>query len=85
MGTDPKSLPEITLDEFGRAVLSDDDLKDVEAHLGAPSAGGLNGGCHYSSNGDCFNTYCRGSSNNECTNQTDCGGASNRFCVQYPV
>lgn len=88
MGTKRINLSGIALDDAGRAVLSDDALENIEAHLESPSAGGLNGYCPSSSNGDCFNsTNCRGSSNGTyCTNQTQCDGASNhRACYEYPI
>ena len=80
-------LSGIALDDAGRAVLSDDILENVEEHCETASAGGLNGSCPDTSNGDCFNSYCRGSSNStSCTNQTECAGASNhRYCYEYPI
>lgn len=87
MGAKRINLSGIALDDAGRAVLSDDALDNIEAHLETTSAGGLNGYCPNSSNGDCFNSNCRGSSNGAyCTNQTECAGASNhRFCNEYPI
>lgn len=87
MGVKRINLSEIALDDAGRAVLSDDVLENVEAHFDTPSAGGSNGYCPDSNNGNCFNTYCRGSHNGEsCTNQTECAGAHNhRFCYEYPI
>jgi hypothetical protein len=88
MGDKRINLSGIALDDAGRAVLSDDALEGIEAHLETPSAGGLNGYCPDSSNRDCFNsTNCQNSSNETyCTNQTQCGGASNhRACYEYPI
>ena len=80
------NLGDVTLDESGRAILSDDVLGGVEAAFESASAGGLNGVCNGTTNGDCFNsTACRNSSNSSnCTNQTSCDGASNpRDCYGY--
>jgi uncharacterized protein (DUF983 family) len=87
MGNKRVDLSTITLDEIGRAVLSDDILSEIEALVDVPSAGGLNGYCPGSSNGSCFNTYCNVSSNGaNCTNQIECNDAKNfRSCMPMPI
>lgn len=86
MRTKNSGLSGITLDDAGRAILSDDVLADVEMSFETESAGGLNGSCNNTSNGNCFNaTSCVGSSNSShCTNQTQCSGTLNpRICEGY--
>jgi hypothetical protein len=75
----------LTMDEFGRAVLPDEVLEQIDACEPIVSAG-ANQSCGGSTNGSCTNGACGGSSNQWCNNTFACYGASNaNYCVDAPI
>lgn len=73
----------LSLDEFGRVVLSDDLLDQIEDCTAILSAG-ANSQCTGSANGSCTNISCGNSSNGWCTNTIHCSGSSNATSCQRP-
>lgn len=59
----------IVLDEFGRIVLSDDDLTKLDRVNVVQMAGGVNDACG-GTNTSCTNSNCVGSSNTGCINSS---------------
>jgi hypothetical protein len=82
MRADDNNLANIALDEFGRAILSDEALEGVEMAFAVVFAGGTNGVCSDSTNGTCSNQDCSNSSNSSnCSNTDQCLGVTNsRIC-----
>ena len=70
-------LSQLSLDEDGRVVLSDDVLEELEKFAQICIAGGSNGTCGGSTNSTCSNTFCSGSTNSTCSN-ISCGRARNQ-------
>ena len=81
------SIVDIRLDEHGRTVLTDDQLRDLESKSDSGLAAGVDEGgwnwnqqCDGSSNDVCMNAItCRFSNNFICANQGACN-----FCPEEP-
>ena len=67
------------LDEYGRALLSDDALVAIEDAHSIVTSGTNSGHCAGTTNGACTNSgNCSGSTiNSRCINSSFCGGATN--------
>lgn len=79
MSNDKKDMH---IDNIGRVVLSDEDLKKIET-VYEPSAGGTmtNATCNGSTNSDCKNGSCIGTTNTGCRNATEiCSGDNYYYC-----
>ena len=70
----------LSMDEFGRVVLSDDILRAIEGSENFVSAGAANRECG-GANGGCTNNFCDGSSNGSCSNTLSCVGSGNLHCA----
>lgn len=72
------SFGDLVLDELGRVILNDADLREIE-DLGLVSVGGTDG---QTNSGTCINTAsCAGSINGQCTNtQNACARSRNTSC-----
>lgn len=77
-------LGSLGLDEFGRVLLSDKLLGEVE-RCDPRVLAGAGGGFDETTNGSCTNSICDGSSNGWCTNQLSCDGASNYLYCRREV
>jgi hypothetical protein len=76
------TLHALELDEFGRARLSDDDLKSLDDLIDFASAGGTpttNDSCGGSTNATCNNLRCDGSTNGPCSNTSACNSTTNKI------
>lgn len=82
MSTLGKQLESLTLDSYGRVILTDDYLKGIEECRLTTSAGANSLTCDGTTNSICSNTYnCNNSSNNaSCTNSWWCEGSANQRC-----
>ncbi len=69
----------LSLDEFGRVVLAEDVLDQIEQSFEILTAGGVsNTGCS-GTNQTCSNTNCGDSWNSNCSN-SGCEGTTNNHC-----
>lgn len=75
-------LLNISIDSFGRVILSDEDLRNAEEDIFLTSSGGVvNWQVCTGSNGGCQNvSTCSSSSNSWCANQGTCSLTRNDTC-----
>lgn len=78
------AIDNLSLDELGRAVLSDEIIKLIEDNDKLLSAGGTNWRCNGTANGACSNAQCNESMNASCSNQSTCSGSANMYACQSP-
>lgn len=69
----------ISLDEFGRVILGDEDLEAMAAEAHIVQAGAGNTVCS-GQNASCGNSWCGGTTNSgACSNSVYCGGSRNEI------
>jgi len=70
------NIESLSLDAFGRVVLTDALLEKIE-YRGELLTAGANLSCPGTANGGCTNGSCGGTLNGSCTNQVSCSNSAN--------
>jgi Tfp pilus assembly protein PilX len=75
------TITDLSLDELGRVILSDEALEEIELNPLQVSSGGRNDACSGTTNPTtCSNGYCAGTTNSGCMNDI-CAATTNRNCI----